>query len=81
MMTLIRKRIGKDGCYIIFKETDRINGGTDMDIIVILDTAVRERNMTFPADSKLILAAIRFMMRIACFPGNMFRKTYGEEIK
>ncbi|MDR2611711.1 MAG: hypothetical protein LBG06_02340 [Deltaproteobacteria bacterium] len=52
-----------------------------MDIIVILDTAVRERNMTFPADSKLILAAIRFMMRIACFPGNMFRKTYGEEIK
>ncbi|MDR2612404.1 MAG: transposase, partial [Deltaproteobacteria bacterium] len=35
MMTLIRKRIGKEGCSIIFKETVRINGGTDKDKIVI----------------------------------------------
>jgi IS5 family transposase len=38
-------------------------------------------NITFPTDSKLILAAIIFMMRIACFLGIRLRKTYGEEIK
>lgn len=48
-----RHRIGEKGVELIFKESIRINGGDSEDRDIYIDTAVQEKNITFPTDDKL----------------------------
>jgi len=48
-----RKRIGAKGIELIFRESVRLNGGDAKEESVKADTAVQEKNITFPTEAKL----------------------------
>jgi IS5 family transposase len=79
MLSVFRKRIGKEMCDLIFAESVRVNGPKALEKHCILDTAVQPKNITFPTDSKLIIAAIKMILRIGAFLGIQFAKKYVEE--
>jgi IS5 family transposase len=57
-LTYFRKRIGVEGCEIIFKESVAIFGQVALDPEVIIDTTVQEKYIAFPTDTKLALDVI-----------------------
>jgi IS5 family transposase len=81
MMSVFRKRIGKEGCELIFAESIRVNGSKALEKEVICDTTVQAKNITYPTDTKLILAAIKYILRIGGFLGIKFLKIFSREIK
>ena len=54
-----RKRTGESGVELILKESMRANGDDANDDDVNIDTTVQEKDITFPADSKLHRKIIR----------------------
>jgi len=48
-----RNRIGTEGIELIFKESIRINGKDGREQEATTDTTVKEKNITYPTDSKL----------------------------
>jgi IS5 family transposase len=80
-LALFRKRIGIEGCEIIFKETIRIHGKKVLEKHCVADTTVQEANITFPTDFKLIMKAINLIKKIGRFLGVTFRLAHTKEIK
>jgi len=48
-----RKRIGEEGIELILQESIHINGKDAQDKDGLIDTTVKEKNITFPNDTKL----------------------------
>jgi IS5 family transposase len=80
-LSLFRKRIGKEGCEIIFAESVRIHGKSALEKEVIGDTTVQEKYTKYPTDMGLILDSIKLCIRIAKFMKIKFRRTYAKEIQ
>jgi IS5 family transposase len=78
-LAAFRKRIGVEGCEIIFQESVRVHGKKVLEKTCIADTTVQEKNITFPTDDKLMLRAIKIIFSIAAFLGIAFRKKFKKE--
>jgi IS5 family transposase len=81
MMTRFRKRIGKEGCDLIFAESVEIFGKQVLEKECLIDSTVQEKGITYPTDSKLILKAIGYIIRIGSFLKMTFKRTFKIEIK
>ena len=78
-----RHRIGKEGMEMILQESIRIQGD-DLDKdkeVVVIDTTVQEKNITFPTDDKLRKKIIRKCVGIAHKEGVTLRQTYTRIVK
>lgn len=80
-LTLFRQRIKIDGCEMILAESVRIHGKKILEKYCITDTTVQEKNITYPTDSKLILKAIKLMLKIGEFLNINFRSKFVRETK
>jgi IS5 family transposase len=60
-----RRRIGKAGMELIFRESVHINGKDSTEPTVCVDTTVQEKNITFPTDDKLYKKIIAKCVAIA----------------
>lgn len=80
-LTLFRKRIGVEGCEIIFAESVRVHGDKVLQDDCIVDSTVQEKNTTYPTDAKLITKSTNIILRIGRFLEIPFRKIYKKERK
>ncbi|SEQ96699.1 transposase, IS5 family [Nitrosomonas sp. Nm51] len=60
-----RKRIGFGGAERIFRMNVDLHGQAALEDAVHIDTAVQEKNITDPADSKLAIKIINRLIKIA----------------
>jgi IS5 family transposase len=81
MLSVFRRRIGQEGCKLIFAESVRIHGKGALEKEAVIDTTVQEKNITYPTDSKLILKAIALILRIGLFLQMTFTRSYKIKIK
>jgi len=76
-----RKRIGKEGIELIFKESIRINGKDGQEQEATTDTTVQEKNITFPTDAKLHKKIIKKCVGLAKREGITLRQSYTRTVK
>ena len=76
-----RKRIGKEGMEIIFKESIRINGDDANDANLSGDTTIQEKNITYPTDDKLYKKIIDKCQWIAKEEDIELRQSYTQTIR
>jgi len=76
-----RKRIGKEGIELIFKESIRINGKDGQEQEATTDTTVQEKNITFPTDAKLHKKIIKKCVGLAKREGIALRQSYTRTVK
>jgi len=76
-----RDRIGDDGMALIFKESIRVNGNDAKEASVLIDTTVKEKNITFPTDNKLHRKIIVKCKSIAEKTKITVRQSYKFELK
>jgi transposase, IS5 family len=76
-----RKRIGTEGCELIFKESIRVNGDDANDDNLSGDTTVQEKNITYPTDDKLYKKIIKECRSIANKEQIVLRQSYTKTVK
>jgi transposase, IS5 family len=76
-----RKRIGAEGCELIFKESIRVNGDDANDDNLSGDTTVQEKNITYPTDDKLYKKIIKECRTIADEEQIELRQSYTQTVK
>lgn len=76
-----RKRIGKEGIELIFKESIRVNGKDANDKHLSGDTTVQEKNITYPTDDKLYKKIIDKCQGIAEKEDIDLRQSYTQTVK
>ena len=83
-MTKFRKRIGEKGAEKIFKISLMVNAkeiaAKEMKLVMI-DSTVQEKNITFPTDAKLYRKIIAKVLNMARKEGIELRRTYTRELK
>ncbi len=75
-LTYFRKRIGRSGVERILGESIRLHGEKAHEKVVVIDTTVQEKNITFPTDSKLYRKVIEQCWRIISAEGISVRQSY-----
>ena len=83
-MTKFRKRIGEKGAEKIFKISLMVNAGeiTEKEMrMVMVDSTVQEKNITFPTDAKLYRKIIAKVLKMARKEEIELRRTYTRELK
>lgn len=76
-----RKRIGSEGCELIFKESIHMNGDDSNDDNLSGDTTVQEKNITYPTDDKLYKKIINECRSIAAEEQIELRQSYTQTVK
>lgn len=76
-----RKRIGKEGVELIFKESIKVNGKDGEGDVLSADTTVHEKNITYPTDTKLHQKIISKCIGIAKKENALLRQSYKFTIK
>jgi transposase, IS5 family len=76
-----RKRIGEEGVKKIFQYSVEIHGKEAEETVVIADTTVQEKNITFPTDVKLYKRIIEYCWRIADEEDLTLRQRYSRKVK
>ena len=83
-LTKFRKRIGTIGAEKIFKISLLVNAkeitGKEMKLVMI-DSTVQEKNITFPTDTKLYRKIIARVLKMARKEDIELRRTYTRELK
>ena len=83
-LTKFRKRIGTIGAEKIFKISLLVNAkeitGKEMKLVMI-DSTVQEKNITFPTDAKLYRKIIARVLKMARKEDIELRRTYTRELK
>ena len=83
-MTKFRKRIGETGAEKIFKISLMVNAkeitAKEMKLVMI-DSTVQEKNITFPTDAKLYRKIIAKVLKMARKEDIELRRTYTRELK
>lgn len=83
-MTKFRKRIGERGAEKIFKISLMVNAkeitAKEMKLVMI-DSTVQEKNITFPTDAKLYRKIIARVLKMSRKEGIELRRTYTRELK
>ncbi|MBO6044917.1 MAG: IS5 family transposase, partial [Bacteroidales bacterium] len=83
-MTKFRKRIGAEGAEKIFKLSLMVNANeiTAKEMkMVMIDSTVQEKNITFPTDAKLYRKIIAKVLKMARKEDIELRRTYTRELK
>ena len=83
-MTKFRKRIGSLGAEKLFKISLMVNAGeiTEKEMrMVMVDSTVQEKNITFPTDAKLYRKIIAKVLKMARKEDIELRRTYTRELK
>jgi IS5 family transposase len=76
-----RKRIGELGCEKIFAATVEMHGDKAKESVIIADTTVQEKNITFPTDTKLHMKVIEYCWKIADKEQIVLRQRYSQTLK
>lgn len=79
-LTYFRKRIGKEGCELIFKHSTLIHEEKALESDVVVDTTVQEKNITYPTDTKLHLKIWVKVVAIGKKENVSFYRTYKKEV-
>lgn len=83
-MTKFRKRIGEKGAEKIFKISLIVNASeiTEKELKqVMIDSAVQEKNITFPTDAKLYRKIIERLLKVSEREHIELRRTCTREVK
>ena len=83
-MTKFRKRIEEKGAEKIFKISLMVNAGKIMEKemrMVMVDSTVQEKNITYPTDSKLYRKIIAKVLMMSRKENIELRRTYTRELK
>jgi IS5 family transposase len=64
-LTKFRNRIGKEGSEKILKLSIKLHGEDATERIIVVDTTVQEKNITYPTDLKLQVKIIKQCLKIA----------------
>ncbi|MDR0676156.1 MAG: IS5 family transposase [Elusimicrobiota bacterium] len=84
LLSVFRKRIGKEGCEILFRESIRIHGKKaikDLEDAVIIDSTVQEKYTSYPTDINLAIDTIRQIWKIGDKFSIKFRNKHKKEVK
>jgi IS5 family transposase len=76
-----RNRIGIEGVEKIFQESIEIHGQAGMEVEIIADTTVQEKNITYPTDTKLHLKIIGRALRISKKEEIQVRQSYTRTVR
>ena len=76
-----RNRIGVAGFELIFKMSVMLHGKKANENIVLIDTTVQEKNITYPTDSKLAIKIINRLNKLAKQHGIKQHRTFVKEVK
>lgn len=76
-----RQRIGPEGVKNIFSLSVQLHGKGAEDKVVLVDTTVQEKAITYPTDSKLAIKIINRLNKLAKSQGIQQRRTYVKEVK
>ena len=76
-----RNRIGKDGFEFIFKCSVELHGDEAKESQVIVESTVKDSNMTFPTDGKLAIKIVAKLLKIAKNENIKLRRSFIKEIK
>lgn len=80
-LSVFRKRIGEEGVALIFAQSVALHGQAAEEKIVLVDTTVQEKNITYPTDSKLAIKIINKLNKLAKAHGIQQRRTFVKEVK
>ena len=80
-LSVFRKRIGEEGVELIFAQSVALHGQAAEEKIVLVDTTVQEKNITYPTDSKLAIKIINKLNKLAKAHGIQQRRTFVKEVK
>jgi IS5 family transposase len=82
-LVAFRHRIGEVGIELILKESIRVNdpGDDDLGAVVSMDTAVQEKNITYPTDNKMYKKIIKKCWKIADRERISLRQSYTRTFK
>ena len=76
-----RNRIGKKGAEQIFALSVAMHGEAAEEEVVLADTTVQEKAITYPTDTKLAIKIINQLNKLAKLNGVKQRRTFAKEIK
>lgn len=80
-LTKFRNRIGESGVEKIFQISILIHGKAAMEVEVIPDTTVQEKNITFPTDTKLHIKIIDHCKKLSKDNQIKLRQSYVRKLK
>jgi transposase, IS5 family len=80
-LSKFRQRIGETGIEKIFEQSIQLHGKSALEVEVIPDTTVQEKNITFPTDTKLHLKIIAKCLKLGNEFGIEWRQSYCRTIK
>ena len=76
-----RQRLGKEGVEKIFALSVSLHGEAVEEKVVLVDTTVQEKAITYPTDSKLAIKIINRLNKLAKEEGIQQRRTFVKEVK
>ena len=76
-----RNRIGKKDAEQIFALSVALHGEAAEEEVVLADTTVQEKAITYPTDTKLAIKIINQLNKLAKLNGVKQRRTFAKEIK
>ena len=76
-----RQRIGEEGAKKIFSLSIKLHGNAAEESVVLVDTTVQEKAITYPTDTKLAIKIINHLNKIAKIHGIKQRRTFVKEVK
>lgn len=76
-----RQRIGEEGAKQLFSLSVSLHGNASEEPVVIVDTTVQEKAITYPTDTKLAIKIINHLNKIAKQQGIRQRRTFVKEVK
>lgn len=79
-LVYFRRRIGKQGSEKLLTYSLHIHA-QEAHELVIIDTTVQEKNITYPTDAKLAVKVIKKCRAIACKEGIKLRQSYQRVVK
>lgn len=71
-----RKRIGKEGSELIFKQSIKMHGDEAKETSIVVDTTVQEKDTTYPVDVKLYHSIIKECWEIGNRTGIKFHQSF-----